>query len=375
MKKRRCVSLIFCAVLIFSFVLVSTDGYACTGIRIKTQDGNYIFSRTLEFADSFMPHEIIAVPRNYKYTGRTPYGKPGMTWQTKYAFVGFSPTGMMLADDGLNEKGLACGGFMFPGYAQYEDVSEKDYPSTISCMELISWILGNCASVAEVREQLPKIHVCGIVMPQLGSVAPMHLMVSDKTGDSIIIEPIAGKLNIYDNKVNVITNAPVYEWHTENLRNYIALKPENNPAININGYEFAQFGQGSGLIGIPGDFSSPSRFVRAAYLVNSAFQGKNVDEGIGIAFHIMNHFDIPLGAVRGMEGNTPVYDTAQWTSASDMTNARYFYHTYNDRSVRMIDLMKLDLNAPDIKTIKDVQKPGEAEDVSGEFKQFTRPVQ
>jgi choloylglycine hydrolase len=204
----------------------------------------------------------------------------------------------------------------------------------------------------------------------MGIIPPLHLIVSDKTGDAAIIEYVAGKLNIYDNKVNVITNSPVYEWHTENIRNFIALKPENNPAIKINGYEIAQFGQGSGLIGLPGDFSSPSRFVRAAYLVSSAFQGKNVDEGVGVAFHIMNHFDIPLGAVRGMEGSTPVYDTAQWTSAADLTNGRYFYHTYTDRTVRMIDLNKLDLNAPNIKTIglKEIQRPSTIEDVSDQLK-------
>jgi len=370
MKKTIFFRFILSAMLVFSFAsaLVSVESYACTGVRIKTDDGNYIFGRTMEFAESFLPHDLIAVPRKYKYTGQTSSGKPGMPWQAKYAFVGFNPQGLMLVDDGLNEKGLACGGFLFPGYAKFEDVNEKDYPTTISCLELISWILGNCASVAEVREQLPKIHVCGVIMPQLGSVAPFHCMVSDKTGDSIIIEPIAGKLNIYDNKANVITNSPVYEWHTENLRNYIALKPENSPAIKINKYDFASFGQGSGLIGIPGDYSSPSRFIRAAILANAAFQGKNIDEGIGIFFHIMNSFDIPRGAVRGMEGNKSFYDTTQWTSASDLTNGRYFYHTHGDRSVRVIVLKKLDLDAKDIKIIQDVQRPGEIRDVSDQLK-------
>jgi len=357
-------------VLLFCSVLLSVESYACTGIRIKTEDGNFIHGRTMEFAASFSPHSLIAVPRGKKYSGLTPTGKPGMPWETKYAFVGFNPIPAMFVDDGLSEKGLYVAGFFFAGYAQYEEVTEADYPTTISCIELASWILGNCANVAEVREQLPKIHVCGTVFQGMGIVPPLHCIVSDKTGDAAIIEYVAGKLNIYDNKVNVITNSPTYDWHIENIRNYIALKPENNPAIKINGYEFAQFGQGSGLIGLPGDFSSPSRFVRATYLVYSAFQGKNVDEAIGIAFHIMNHFDIPLGAVRGMEGTTPVYDTAQWTSAADLTNGRYFYHTYTDRTVRMIDLKKLDLNAPNVKNIglKEIQRPSTIEDVTDQLK-------
>lgn len=368
MKKNKYIGFLLSAALIFSFMLASIESYACTGIRIKTQDNNYIYGRTMEFADAFMPHDLIAVPRNYKYTGQTPSGQPGMPWQTKYAFTGFNLSGEPLVDDGLNEKGLACGGFFFVGYAKYENVTEADYQNTISCLELVSWILGTCSTVAEVRDQLPKIHICAVILPQLGFAPPLHCFIVDKTGDAAVIEYLDGKLNIYDNKVNVITNSPNYIWQTTNLRNYIGLQPANIPAIKINGNEFAQFSQGSGAIGLPGDFSSPSRFIRAVFLTNSAYEGKDIDEGIGVAFHILNHFDIPLGSVRGEESGKTINDTAQWTSASDLTNSRYFYHTYNDRSVRMIDLKKLDLNAPNIKTIKDIQKLGEIKDVSDQFK-------
>jgi len=358
------------AALLFSLAAVSKNAFACTGIQIKTQDGNYIFARSMEFAASFMPHDLIAVPRNYKFTGQAPAGKPGMPWQVKYAFVGFAPAGEKLVDDGLNEKGLHVGGFFFPGYAQYENVTEADYPTTISCLELASWILATCSSVAELRQQLPKIHVCPVVFSALGYVPPFHLIVSDKSGDAAIIEYVAGKLNIYDNKVNVITNSPDYIWQTTNLRNYLGLKASNNPAITINNNQFAQFGQGSGAVGLPGDFTPPSRFVRAAFLVDWALQGKDIDEGISVAFHILNQFDIPLGVVKGEQNGAIVYDTTQWTCASDLTGSRYFYHTYNDRSVKMVDLNKLDLNAADIKVIqdKDVQKPGQVKDISAELK-------
>ncbi len=358
------------AVFLFSLVLTFTNAFACTGIQIKTQDGNYIFARSMEFADSFMPHDLVAVPRNYRFVGQTPAGKPGMPWKVKYGYVGFAPPGEKLVDDGLNEKGLHVGGFFFPGYAQYEKVAEADYPSTISCLEVVSWILANCSSVAQAREELQKIHVAAVVFTKLGYAPPLHMFISDKSGDTAIVEYTAGKLNIYDNKVNVITNSPDYIWQTTNLRNYIGLKAENNPAMTINGNKFAQLGQGSGALGLPGDFTPPSRFVRAVFLVNSALPSKNIDEGIANAFHILNQFDIPLGAVKGEEGGVTTYDTTQWTSASDLTNARYFYHTYNDRSVRMVDLKELDLNAADAKVIKDqdVQKPGQVKDVSDQLK-------
>ncbi len=359
------VSLIIFAMFILS--LVSKESFACTGILTKTQDNNYIFARTMEFGTDLMTFDLIAVPRNYKFTGQAPSGKPGMAWETKYGYTGFNPFGALLVADGLNEKGLFCGVFYLPGYTKYEDVSEKDYPNTISCLDLPSWILGTCATVSEVKEKLPKIHVCSFEVP--GEISPpLRYMLADATGDAIIVEYAEGKLNIYNNEVNAITNSPNYPWHLTNLKNYIGLKPLNNPEIKINGTEIIQFGQGSGAIGLPGDFTPPSRFVRAVFFANTAFPGKDVDEGIGVAFHILNQFDIPRGSIRGNESGKVVSDTTQWTSASDLTNRRYFYHTYNDRSVRVIDLKKINLNSPKIMSIKDIQSPGKIKDVSHELK-------
>ncbi len=367
MGRRSSIGLILSATLIFFCVLISVPANACTGILIKTQDNNYIFGRTMEFAFDYIAHVLIFVPRNYQYTGHAPSGKPGLAWKTKYAQVGFAAPSLPLVDDGLNEQGLYCGAFFQPGFAKYEEVTEKDYPRTISCLDLASWILSTCANVAEVREQLPKIRVCAAVLPELGFVPPTHYFVADKTGDAIVIEYLEGKLNIYDSQANVITNSPNYLWHTTNLRNYIGLKAENNPPMKLNGKEFSQIGQGSGALGLPGDFTPPSRFVKAAFLANAALPGKDVSEGIGIIFHIMNQFDIPQGAIKGEEAGKVTFDTVQWTSASDLSNARYYYHTYNDRNVRMIDLNKLDLNAADVKSIKDVQAPGNIRDVSDQL--------
>ena len=368
MLKSRCTGFIVSALFILSSVSVSMDGHACTGIRVKTKDGNYIFARTLEFSAEQIRFGLIFVPRNHKYQGQTPSGKPGMIWKTKYAHVGFNPFDGPVVADGLNEKGLACGSFMFPGCAKFQNLTEEDYYRAISSMDLPSWILSACASVSEVREQLPKIVVCRFQAPESDLIMDLHYFVTDETGDAIIIEYVDGKLNIYDNRVNAITNCPAYDWHTTNLRNYIGLKPLNNPAVTINGTEFAQFGQGSGAIGLPGDFSPPSRFVRAVFLVSTAYQGRDVDEGIRIAFHILNQFDIPKGSVRDNDRGKIACDTTQWTSAADLKNRRYFFHTYNDRSVRMIDLNELDFNTQNIKSIKDVQKPGQPINISDQLK-------
>jgi len=366
---RKCKKAVFAIFLMLAVVLCtfSVESHACTGIRLKTEDGNYIFARTLEFDAETLEYDLLFVPRNYKYTGQTTSGEPGMPWETKYAHVGFDPFGMSVVGDGLNEKGLACGVFFFPGYAGYKKVVKDDYPKTISCLDFASWVLSTCASVFEVRALLPEINVCGVEMPEWGYVPPLHYIVADDTGEAIIIEYTDGKLHIYDNEVNVITNSPDYTWHTTNLRNYIGLSPNNNPSIKIGEKEISQLGQGSGAIGLPGDFSPQSRFIRAAFFANSAYQGKDPDEGISVAFHILNQFDIPKGSIRDNEDGRVVADSTQWTSAADLTNRRYYYHTYHDRSVRMVDLDKLDLNARGISIIKDVQKPGKIKDVSAQL--------
>ena len=126
MKKDKHISFIISLALIFSFVLVSVEGHACTGIRIKTKDGNYIYARTLEFGSEDISYDILFVPRNYKYVGQIPSGKPGMKWTAKYAHVGFNPFGMPLLGEGLNEKGLACGAFFFSGYAKYQNIIKAE---------------------------------------------------------------------------------------------------------------------------------------------------------------------------------------------------------------------------------------------------------
>jgi len=369
MKMLRHVRAIVAAVLLFSFVLLPVNGQACTGIRMETEEGDYIFARTLEFGAELLSYDLLSVPRNYQYVGQTPSGEPGMAWKTKYAHVGFNPFGMNLVGDGLNEKGLSCGVFFFPGYAEYKEVTEADYPTTISCLDLASWILSTCVNVAEVRKRLPEINVCGVDMPEWGYVPPLHYIVADETGDAIIIEYTdKGKLNVYDNETNVITNSPAYPWHATNLRNYIGLSANNRPAIKLGGTEFPQLGQGSGAIGLPGDFTPPSRFIRAAFFASATYKGKNTKEGVEIAFHILNQFDIPKGSIREVKNGKVIADSTQWTSAADLTNRRYYYHTYHDRSIRVIDLNDLDLDAKDIKMIKDVQKPGEIVNVSGQLK-------
>jgi len=355
---------------ILTFACVALIGVqaaeACTGIVRKANNGDIVFARTLEFGANVIPFKLSYVPRGISYTGSTPSGKPGLQWNTKYAHVGFTPYDLKIMIDGVNEKGLASGGFYFPGWADYQKVSPQD-SNVISNLDFVSYLLGNFATVKEVREALKNVKVAGVMFSAWGIVPGIHYIVVDASGDRIVVEYVKGELNVYEAPLDTITNAPTYAWHSTNARNYIGLKALNQPSISINGDELSSFGQGSGALGLPGDFTPPSRFIRASFFRATVLPGKNNLEEIVIAFKILNQFDIPLGAVKEMRDNKPVYEETQWTSAADLAGKRYYFHTYDSRLIRLIDLNKMDPNAKEITTLK-VDAPETFTDLSTKLK-------
>lgn len=339
---------------------------ACTGIMRKAENGDWVYARTMEFGADLISFNLTVVPRNTVYTGQTPSGDPGLSWTNKYASVGFSPFNLPLLADGLNEKGLACGAFYLPGWAEFEAVTPQDNAKMISNLDLVSWVLGNFSTVAEVRAGLAQVKVAGVELKDWGFIPPLHYIAVDANGDKVVIEYLKGKLYLYDAPLNTITNSPSYDWHTVNARNYIGLRALNDPSIKVNGAEFAQFGQGSGAIGLPGDFSPPARFIRAAFLAQVVLPTKTGPEEIKAAFTILDQFDIPRGAIHEIHNGKNFYDVTQWTSAADLKNLRYYFHTQTNRGIRMVDLNKLDLNAKELKSVV-VDNPEVIQDLSKQF--------
>jgi choloylglycine hydrolase len=217
--------------------------------------------------------------------------------------------------------------------------------------ELVTWMLTNFATVDEVRAALPGIRVGNATPEGWNFVPPVHYIVHDAGGNSLVIEYIAGKLNLHDDPIGVITNSPDFEWHIKNLSNYVNLSPLNVQPLDVDGLKVAQFGQGSGLLGIPGDFTPPSRFVRATVFSRSALPGENGEAAVEQAFHILDSFDIPLGDVRGSDSEQSSMEYTQWTTASDTRNGKFYFHTHDNRRIRRVDLMKTDLNARQFLTI------------------------
>jgi choloylglycine hydrolase len=326
---------------------------ACTGITLVAADGTVVHARTLEFAID-LHSDVIMVPRGYARVGTTPDGKPGLKWKAKYASVGANGVGMPVLFDGVNEKGLSSGLFYFPTSAKYMPYTPSDAGRTMAPWELGSWMLENFASVEEVKANIDTVVVPAVVYQGWGFAPEVHFIVSDATGKSIVIEYVGGKLNLYDNPLGVLTNSPAFDWHMTNLRNYVNFSLSNVPPVKLGPVTLQPFGQGSGMLGIPGDFTPPSRFVRAVAFSQSVLPSQTGDDAVLEAFHVLNNFDIPKGAAREPEkddhGNIQA-DYTLWTSASDLKAKRFYFRTYQNSQIRMVALMKMNLDARDIVTI------------------------
>lgn len=321
--------------------------FPCTGLFLKNAQNGYTYGRTLEFGQD-LQSEILFVPHAYNFGAPTPTDdQGGLAWQTKYAAVGTNAFGFPYFVDGVNETGLAGGFFYFPGFAEYQEVSPDDYDKSLPMWMLLTWMLTTCSNVQDIKNALPNIYVSKANLPGKLGLPPAHLIVHDATGKSLVVEYINGKLHMHDNPLGVITNAPNFDWHLINLRNYIHLSPITTQPRDMAGMTFASLGQGTGMLGLPGDFTPPSRFVRITTFTQAAPQAQNATDGIYQAFHLLNNFDIPKGTVKDHNGLT---EYTQWTSAIDMKNKVYYIKTYEAFQLQKIDLMKQKFDAKKYQT-------------------------
>ncbi len=312
---------------------------ACTGITLKAKDGSRIVARTIEWGGSNLNSQYVVVPRGYTQQSYIPGSTTGgMTFTARYGDIGLAVEQEQFVAEGLNEAGLSAGLFYFPQYGKYEAYDPKENASNIADLQLVSWILGSCKTVDEVKESIKKVHVIGID-PRASTA---HWRFADTTGRQIVLEIINEKPIFYENELGVLTNSPSFDWQMTNLNNYVNLIPGMAPSQQLDGVTLASFGNGSGFLGIPGDITPPSRFVRAAFYQATAPQQETGQQTVIQCFQILNNFDIPIGIE--FAPNLPPVDipsATQWTSATDMTNRIIYYRTMYDNAIRSIDLRKI----------------------------------
>lgn len=328
--------------------LWSYQAGACTGITLSTANNEHIQARTIEWGESDLNSKLIVSPRNHLYTSTMPNQTTGLSWQSQYGFAGISVSDDRFIAEGVNEKGLAAGLFYFPNYGSLAKFDPKQTANNITDMDFVRWMLSQFETVAEVEAALANIKIVTVYFDEQGNPSPTaHWRVSDKQGNSIVIEIMDhGKINIHKNIAKVLTNSPDYPWQVTNLNNYINLHPGSSPAQKINDVTAQSFGVGSNFVGLPGDVSPPSRFVRAAFYVNSVPRLNSAEHAVSQAFHILNNFDIPIGSEFNDPAHIPDLPSAtQWTSVIDQSNGLLFYKTMHDSTIKQVDLNQLNFSA------------------------------
>ena len=315
---------------------------ACTGITLKSKDGAAILARTIEWGGSDLNSQYVIVPRGHAAQSLTPAGPNGIRFTARYGYVGLAVEQKEFIAEGLNEAGLSAGLFYFPGYGKYEEFRPEEKDASIADLQLVAWVLGTCATVDEVKKAVEGIHVIGID-PRASTV---HWRFADPSGQQTVLEITDGVPRFYENPLGVLTNSPGLPWHLTNLNNYVNLYAGTAAPQQLDTLKLASFGAGSGFLGLPGDITPPSRFVRAAFYQATAPVLESASQTVRQAFQILNNFDIPVGIeFAGRKVPSDIPSATQWTSATDLKNRAIYFRTMYNSRIRCIDLADIDFAA------------------------------
>lgn len=298
-------------------------------------DGSYVQARTIEWSHGTLKSEYVIIPRGERLQSYTPTGLNGVTWQAKYGAVGLAVVEKEFIAEGVNEKGLSAGLFFFPSYGSYVRYDSAYNSYTLADLQVVQWLLTQCATIADVKEAVEGVTIVG-----LEKSAVVHWRIGEPSGRQVVMEIVNGAIHFYDNHVGVLTNAPGFEWHMANLNNYVNLYPGDAPAQTLGEVRLTPIGGSSAMLGLPGDFTPPSRFVRAAFMRNTAPQRATALDTVLESFHLLNNFDVPIALENPANKSLP--SATQWTSSIDLTHRKVYYKTAYNSSIRCIDLSTID---------------------------------
>ena len=330
----------------------STGSWACTVMVITDVNGNAYSAKTMEFSYP-IPLNMEYAPAGTPIRSKTPSGKVGIEFNTKYPILGL---GMLTVPDAnqdtmieaINNQGLSINSNEFNDSRAPADLGH-DAHKILAATDFAMWVLGNFQSVSQVKQALVagEVKVWLPNVPFLGNaIMPIHFAIFDKTGAGLVIEYSKGQQNIYNNEVGVMTNIPDFSWHLQNLNNYAFLNNHDRNQGKFNHLEVSAPDSGNALVGLPTDQTSVGRFVKAAYYTHFVRQPKNPDEAIITLAHILNNFDRPYdlsidppGAVGDgppMKTNSSEVTLFSWIS--DKVRNRYYLRTIDSYNFTMIDM-------------------------------------
>jgi choloylglycine hydrolase len=304
----------------------------CTAATYQTKD--FYFGRTLDYEFSY-GEEVTILPRNYEFTFRN-----AESIKSHYAMIGmaFVAGGYPLYYDAMNEKGLAMAGLNFVGNAYYREYD--DTKDNICQFEFIPWILTQCSSVKEARVLLDKINITNTPFSDDLPLAELHWMISDKNS-AITVESVRDGIKVYENPVGVLTNNPSFDkqmFALNNYRNLSPKSPENKFSEHLN---LDLYSRGMGAIGLPGDLSSQSRFIRVAYIKMNSFSKEDETSSVSQFFHILGSVDQQRGCCDLGDNK---FEITIYTSCCNADKGIYYYTTYDNHQITAVDMHKENLD-------------------------------
>lgn len=327
----------------------------CTDLRLVRLDGMHISARTLDFG--YETHSRVqVVPRGQTWSATaTGTAAPTLEWTNELGFLGMDAFGFDFAFcDGLNEAGLSVGTLWLPETDLTTTPPATSDQAVVDFVNLAGWLLGTCRTVGEVKSALARVSIWNapirrlwpegrplpeVVKPLLDFAFTEHLSIHDAHGGDLVVEFVDGSMKLHDNPIGVLTNSPTYEWHTTNLRNYIGLTNVEAAPRNLMGMPVTPTGNGTGLLGMPGDVTPPSRFVRATVLSEVVTTAADPRDAINQAFHSLDVVSVPRHlAASG--------DYTQWYVARDHDNCVYYVRSYDGWTTDAHDLNALGVAAP-----------------------------
>ena len=302
----------------------------CTAVTYKTR--NHYFGRTLDYEYSYK-ETVTITPRNYPFKFRMVDNM-----ESHYAIIGMAYVveDYPLYYDATNEKGLSMAGLNFVGNAFYEEV--KGDRDNVSPFELIPWILGKCENISEVKDLLDNINIANINFSDELPLSSLHWLIADKDC-AITVESTKDGLKIYDNPIGVMTNNPPFDHQMINLSNYMGISREAavNKFCDSDKFELKAYSRGMGTMGLPGDLSSMSRFVKVAFTKLNSVSGDSEEESVGQFFHILDSVQQQRGCVH--MGNNQ-YEITIYTSCCNTDKGIYYYTTYGNHQITAVDMHK-----------------------------------
>ena len=304
----------------------------CTAVTYRTKD--FYFGRTLDYEFSYQ-EEVTVTPRNFPF-----HFRHMGTLQSHYAMIGmaFVQNDYPLYYDAVNEKGLGMAGLNFVGNACYGELTAGK--ENVAVFEFIPWILSQCATVAEAKEKIAKINLTAEAFSDRLPAAFLHWLIADET-EAITVEAMADGIHVYENPVGALTNNPPFPQQMFRLNDFMHLSRKDPQNCFGAGLDLSRYSRGMGAMGLPGDLSSQSRFVRVAFVKMNSVSASTEAESVSQFFHILGSVDQQRGCCDVGEDE---FEITIYTACCNATRGIYYYTTYDNHQITAVDMHRENLD-------------------------------